>query len=230
MPVISWRTVPSVTSAERAAFFQDLEDPTPFMTHRRLLLVRTAVACLLLAPPAIAQRERGIVQVTIQTEIGNIELAVDSAHAPVSAANFLRYVDDGRYEGGRFHRTVTMANQPTNAVKIEVVQWAAAPRGVREAFPPIELERTSVTGLKHLDGTISMARAGPSSATSDVFICIGDQPSLDFGGARNADGQGFAAFGRVTKGMEIVRRIQASPARGQTLDPAVKILNIVREK
>ena len=188
------------------------------------LLVAMAVA----VSPLGAQSAPGIVRVTMQTELGNIELAIDSARAPVTATNFLRYVDGGRYEGGRFHRTVTMDNQPTNAVKIEVIQWSAAPRGDRPALPPIELERTSVTGLKHLDGTISMARSGPNTATSDVFICIGDQPSLDFGGARNADGQGFAAFGKVVAGMDVVRRIQASPANGQTLTPPIRILNIVR--
>ena len=192
------------------------------------LVVCVGFAVASLGASAAAQATTGIVRVTIQTEIGNIELAVDSARAPVSAANFLRYVDAGRYEGGRFHRTVTMANQPDNPVKIEVIQWSAAPRNGQEAFPPVQLERTNVTGIKHLDGTISMARAGVSSATSDVFICIGDQPELDFAGKRNPDGQGFAAFGRVTSGMEIVRRIQASPARGQTLDPPVRITNIVR--
>ena len=190
-----------------------------------------AVAITALAAPSPARAQQpGIVHVTVQTELGNIELAVDSARAPRTAANFLRYVDAGRYEGGRFHRTVTMANQPNNDVKIEVIQWSAAPRGDREAFPAIELERTSVTGLKHLDGTISMARSGPNTATSDVFICIGDQPSLDFGGARNADGQGFAAFGKVVSGMDVVRRIQASPANAQALTPPVRILNIVRKR
>lgn len=195
---------------------------------RSYSLLVTALA-VLVAQSIGAQAAPGIVRVTMQTDLGNVELAVDSAHAPRTAANFLRYVDAGRYEGGRFHRTVTMSNQPSNDVKIEVVQWSAAPRGNREAFPAIELERTSVTGLKHLDGTISMARSGPNTATADVFICIGDQPSLDFGGARNPDGQGFAAFGRVISGMEVVRRIQGSPANGQTLTPAVRILNIVRK-
>jgi peptidyl-prolyl cis-trans isomerase A (cyclophilin A) len=190
----------------------------------------TALGIAALFGSAAYAQSTGIVRVTIQTELGNIELAVDSARAPVTAANFLTYVDGGRYEGGRFHRTVTMANQPTNTVKIEVVQWSAAPRGDRERFPPVTLERTSVTGLKHLDGTISMARGGSDSATSDVFICIGDQPSLDFGGARNADGQGFAAFGRVVSGMDLVRRIQQMPANGQNLNPPVKILNVVRAR
>ena len=187
-------------------------------------------ASLLVALAGSAARGQGIVRVTVQTEIGAIELAIDSARAPVTAANFLRYVDERRYEGGRFHRTVTPDNQPTNDVKIEVVQWSPAPRGDRERIPPIELERTNKTGLKHLDGTISMARAGPNTATGDVFICIGDQPELDFAGKRNADGQGFAAFGRVTSGMDVVRRIQRSPANGQSLTPPVRIVNIVRAK
>ena len=183
----------------------------------------------------------GIVHVTVQTEFGNIELAIDSAHAPVSATNFLRYVDANRYSGGRFHRTVTLANQETSPVKIEVIQASAARIATGAAagaarggsgggFPPIPLERTNQTGLKHLDGTVSVARAGPDTGTSDFFICIGNQPELDFGGKRNADGQGFAAFGQVTSGMDIVRRIQASPAKGQSLEPAIAITNIVRKR
>ena len=99
--------------------------------------------------------------------------------------------------------------------------------GAREQ-KPIELERTSVTGLRHIDGTLSMARGGPDSATSSFFICIGNQPALDFGGHRNLDGQGFAAFGRVTRGMDVVRKIQASAAEAQRLTPPVTITRIVR--
>lgn len=181
-----------------------------------------------LAALSVASSARAQVRVVMQTELGNIELAIDSAHAPTTAANFLRYIDAGRYAGGRFHRTVTLDNQPTNPVKIEVIQWSAAPAGTREVFPPVALERTNQTGLKHLDGTVSMARAGPNTATSDVFICIGDQPELDFGGKRNADGQGFAAFGVVVSGMDVVRRIQSAPAKGQTLDPPIRILSVTR--
>ena len=100
--------------------------------------------------------------------------------------------------------------------------------GVRMEFPPIKLERTRDTKLSHKDGTISMARDGPDTATSDFFICIGDQPELDFGGKRNPDRQGFAAFGRVVKGMDVVKKIQAAKATGQTLTPAVKIFRIYR--
>ena len=191
------------------------------MINRRFALI----ALGFLASKVSAQAP---VRVVIQTELGKIELAIDSAHAPATAANFLRYVDAGRYAGGRFHRTVTLDNQPTNPVRIEVIQWSAAPAGTREVFPPIALERTNQTGLTHRDGTVSMARAGPNTATSDVFICIGDQPELDFGGKRNADGQGFAAFGIVVSGMDVVRRIQSAPAKGQTLDPTIKIVSISR--
>jgi peptidyl-prolyl cis-trans isomerase A (cyclophilin A) len=166
--------------------------------------------------------------VRIATPIGNITVAVDSTHAPVTAANFLRYVDHGLYDGGRFHRTVTLANQPDSVVKIEVIQAGINPARESEEFAPIALERTTTTGIKHLAGVISMARAGPDTATSDFFICITDQPSLDFGGTRNPDSQGFAAFGRVVNGMEVVRRIQNAKANGQNLSPPVKILSIRR--
>jgi peptidyl-prolyl cis-trans isomerase A (cyclophilin A) len=163
----------------------------------------------------------------IQTSLGNIEIEVDSAHAPATVGNFLRYVDAGLYEGGQFHRTVRPDNQPGNKIKIEVIQAGRTTEA--KGFAPIALERTSITGLRHLDGTLSMARSGPDSATSDFFICIGDQPSLDFGGRRNPDGQGFAAFGRVTKGMETVRKIQSLPADDkQRLTPPVKIVKISR--
>jgi peptidyl-prolyl cis-trans isomerase A (cyclophilin A) len=180
-------------------------------------------ALLVLITGAFAQTKSQ--RVLLHTELGDIELQLDAAHAPVTVANFVRYVEGGFYNGGEFHRTVTPANQPHNKVKIEVVQAGSDPRREKDSFPPIALERTNKTGLKHVDGTISMARDEPDTATSDFFICIGDQPELDFGGKRNPDGQGFAAFGRVVKGMDIVRKIQASPAEGQKLTPPIKILS-----
>ncbi len=168
------------------------------------------------------------VHVLFHTEMGDIEVEVDTVHAPVTAENFLRYVDKGFYGGGSFYRTVTMQNQPQNNMKIEVIQGGNRPREAADDFPAIPLERTNKTGLKHVDGAISMARATPDSATSEFFICVGDQPELDFGGKRNPDGQGFAAFGRVVKGMNVVRKIQQSPADGQTLTPEIKILSAKR--
>jgi peptidyl-prolyl cis-trans isomerase A (cyclophilin A) len=168
-------------------------------------------------------RAEGLPRVLIRTEKGDIEVEVETARAPVTAGNFLRYVDGGFYDGGRFHRTVRLSNQPGQAVRIEVVQAGINPSREAAGFPPIALERTGLTGLRHLDGVVSMARDGPDTATSDFFICIGDQPSLDQGGRRNPDGQGFAAFGRVVKGMEVVRAMQGSPADGQHLTPPIAI-------
>jgi peptidyl-prolyl cis-trans isomerase A (cyclophilin A) len=186
------------------------------------------IACATFSLPAAAQN---LPRVLMTTSLGEIEMEIDTIKAPLTAKNFLRYVDEGFYNGGRFHRAVTMNNQPSNTVKIEVIQGGVNQEKRAQGYPAIALERTSVTGLSHRDGVVSMARAGPDSATSDFFICIGDQLSLDFGGARNADGQGFAAFGRVTRGMDVVRKIQASPVggnTGQSLTPPVQITGAKR--
>jgi peptidyl-prolyl cis-trans isomerase A (cyclophilin A) len=193
--------------------------------RRRSLTLLGLVAMLGTAPAAAQAYPR----VVIRTELGPIEVEIDSIHAPTTSANFLRYVDLGFYRFARFHRTVRADNQPDSKIKIAVIQGGLDSTRVKD-FPPIPLERTSKTHLHHRDGTISMARDGPDTATSDFFICIGDQPELDYGGRRNPDGQGFAAFGRVMLGMEIVRKIQAAPAKGQTLTPPVRILAIERKK
>jgi len=109
-----------------------------------------------------------------------------------------------------------------------VIQASANPAREAEAFAPIPLERTRDTGLRHVDGAVSMARMGPDTATHEFFICVGDQPELDFAGKRNPDGQGFAVFDRVVKGMDIVRKIHAAPARDQTLDPPILIQRAIR--
>ena len=172
-------------------------------------------------PPALPR-------VAIVTSFGTVVVEVDTLHAPVTARNFLRYVDGRFYDGGAFTRTVTTENQPTDSVRIEVIQAVIDSARSREQFPSIPLERTRDTGLSHRDGAISMARAGPDTGRSSFFICIGDQPSLDFGGHRNPDGQGFAAFGHVIQGMDVVRRIQNSPHAAQRLTPAIRIDSIVR--
>jgi len=153
---------------------------------------------------------------------------VDSVSAPITTANFLSYVDGGFYEGGTFFRTVRLDNQPNSDIRIEVVQGGANLERENEFFAPIKLERTNSTGIRHLDGVISMARKGPDSATHSFFICIVDQPSLDFGGMRNPDGQGFGAFGKVVSGMDVVRQIQSGAADGQRLIEPVVIERIVR--
>ena len=167
--------------------------------------------------------------VEIITEFGTIELKLEADKAPITVANFLRYVSEGLYKDIGFYRTVTLDNQPDNDVKIEVTQGGLSMNRLLQAdspYPPIPMEPTNLTGLKHLDGTLSMARLLPDSACSEFFICINDQPELNFGGKRNPDGQGFAAFGQVTSGIDIVRKIQKCPAEGQNLTPPVKILDI----
>ncbi len=165
-------------------------------------------------------------KVVLETTLGPLVIEVNTIAAPHTAANFLRHVDAGAYDGGRFHRTVTPNNQPANEILISVIQGSKRPDA--PAFPPIPLERTTITGLPHLDGTISMARSTPDSGTDQFFLCLGDQPELDFGGRRNADGQGFAAFGRLIEGWLTLKKIQMAPATGQTLEPPVQIVRARR--
>jgi len=191
------------------------------MRLRRLAaLVLTA---LFLWPLDGTGQTEGPTLVTITTSLGDIEINVDTVRAPNTAANFLRYVTGRHYNGGAFFRSVTLDNQPNNEVKIEVIQARVNLERIEDRFEAIPLERTDATGIYHIDGAISMARGAPNSATSSFFICIGNQPSLDFGGARNTDGQGFAAFGRVTRGQEVVRLIQQQSTSGQQLEPPIQI-------
>lgn len=200
------------------------------MHFQRRCWLASVLVLLWLLLMVYAQGQSPKVRILIQTELGGIEVELEAQRAPVTVANFLKYVNGGHYTNGRFHRTVKRApdNQPNNAIKIEVIQAGVHPDDTKQEFPPIQLERTNVTGLKHRDGTISMARAGADTATSDFFICIGAQPELDFGGQRNPDGQGFAAFGQVTKGLDVVKKIQQAPADKQALTPPIKIISIKR--
>jgi peptidyl-prolyl cis-trans isomerase A (cyclophilin A) len=198
------------------------------VSARRIVAVAVLVVCALSLP--CAQAGAQTVRVRFDTALGPFEVEIDPARAPVTAANFLRYVDGGFYDGGRVHRSARLETQAARPVKIEVIQAGINPSRRGDAFPAIPLERTSVSGILHKDGTISMARSGPDTAVSDFFICIGDQPSLDFGGARNPDGQGFAAFGRVVAGMDVVRSIHKAPAEGENLSPPIVITGASRVK
>jgi peptidyl-prolyl cis-trans isomerase A (cyclophilin A) len=194
--------------------------------------LRSAVAAIVLAAPVLLSA-RQLVVVTIETSIGIIDVEIDPARAPISSANFLKYVDARMYDGGRFHRAVRLDNQVRKDVMIEVIQGGRSPESATtvKGFGPIALERTSVTRLTHVDGAISMARGNAAdSASSDFFLCVGPQPSLDYGGARAADGQGFAAFGRVIKGMDVVRKIHGRPTndREQLIEP-ITIVRVFRK-
>lgn len=173
------------------------------------------------------------VPVRVDTTLGEFFLAIDEEHAPITSANFLAYVEAHLYDGGQFHRATRPENY--NAIlpyrpMMNLIQGGINPAKRASAFPPIPLERTSMTGLKHVAGTVSMARGTPDSATSDFFILLDDQPSLDFGGKRFDDAQGAAAFGRVLSQLRVVRSIQQAPVTGQNLTPPIEIRTITRVK
>ena len=169
------------------------------------------LVALLLGTAALAGND---VSVVMSTSEGDIEIDLYMDKAPVTAGNFLKLIDDGLLDGGTFYRVVSYEND-RGSPKIEVIQGGRA--GALEGeVDAIDHETTEQTGILHTDGAISMARDGVGTATSEFFIVIGDQPGLDHGEARNADMQGFAAFGRVVSGMDVVRKIQGLPADGPT--------------
>jgi peptidyl-prolyl cis-trans isomerase A (cyclophilin A) len=174
--------------------------------------------------------------VLIKTSEGDIKVKLLPKQAPLTVSNFLKYVDGKFFDDGSFFRVVRLDNQINNPVKIQVIQGGIDEK-TKKSFAPIELESTQKTGIKHQNGTISMARSAPNSATSSFFICIDDQPELDYGGKRNPDGQGFAAFGKVVQGKEIVKKIQQGKTKmsdelkeTQLLIEPVKIISVRRVK
>ncbi len=168
-------------------------------------------------------------KILITTELGEITVKIFLKKAPITAGNFLKYVDENKFQDGFFYRVVTMDNQPDKKIKIEVIQGGMSYDENRRGYPPITHETTDQTGVLHKDGVISMARSSPGTASSEFFICVGNQPELDFGGQRNPDGLGFAAFGKVVKGLDVVKKIQTQPSNEQRLNPRIKILNITRK-
>jgi peptidyl-prolyl cis-trans isomerase A (cyclophilin A) len=183
---------------------------------------------ILLSITLILPRKLKHPQVLIDTELGSFVAEIYEKAAPITATNFLKHVKQRNFDNTVFFRTVTMANQPKDKIKIEVIQAGGVLK--EKEFPPLGHETTRVTNILHENGTISMARAKPGTATSSFFICIGPQPELDFGGKRNPDGQGFAAFGKVIKGMQVVKKIHQSPCKGQSLAPPIKINSITQLK
>jgi len=165
-------------------------------------------------------------KILFKTELGRITIELYPDKAPITVNNFLQYVEENRLREATFYRTVTLDNQPGSEAKIEVIQGGLYEDNHPDALPPISHETTEMTGILHKDGVISLARYGPGSATCEFFICVGDQPKLDYGGNRNGDGQGFAAFGKVIDGMDVVHKIHQSAADGQYLEPRIKIESI----
>jgi peptidyl-prolyl cis-trans isomerase A (cyclophilin A) len=186
----------------------------------------TVIIMLFVILPTVAQKKEVCY---INTSMGKITIELYPKKAPITVANFLKYVDAHLYDNSSFFRAVTLNNQPKDSIKIEVIQGGEI--DFTRVFAPIVLETTKQTGLTHKNGTLSMARDKPNSATTNFFICINDQPSLDYGGKRNKDGQGFAAFGKVIEGMEIVRKIQQlHPEQQQYFKPEIQIISITRKE
>lgn len=191
-----------------------------------LVALLSATGCALAQEPSV--------RVLMTTTAGDLEIELFVGRAPVTAGNFLKLVDAGALDGGAFYRVVNAANDKGDP-KITVIQGGLGDAG--EGFAAIGHETTRETGIRHEDGVISMARGEVGTASTEFFICIGEQPGLDFGQPRNADGQGFAAFGRVVKGMQVARAINALPAEapsdsaytvGQMLTQPVRILEVRR--
>ena len=196
---------------------------------------------LLISLAALFAQSPAEVVVRVETTLGSFDIAVDVKRAPITAANFLKYVDAGLYTNGRFHRVTRPDNYkaaPPDRPMMELIQGGLGPEAKGKSFPPIPLERTSVTGIKHVAGVVSMARgtADTATAASEFFVLLDDQPSLDFGGKRFPDAEGAAAFGRVVAGLDVVRKIQQQPVRTgegqnpQSLAEPVPITRIVRVK
>jgi peptidyl-prolyl cis-trans isomerase A (cyclophilin A) len=209
------------------------------MKHRVLAAVLFAA---FLAAPALAQTaapasavKEDLVPVAIDTSLGRIVVALDRAHAPVTTANFLHYVDTHRFDGQNFYRAMHMPDGKGGEGGL--IQGGVT-TDARKLFPPIAHESTAQTGLHNVAGTISMANAGPGTARSDFFILLSDMPGLDANGP-GGDSTGFAAFGHVTEGMDVVQKIWSSPVsatkgegvmKGQMLDPQIQIIKIARMK
>ena len=179
----------------------------------------------ILAPQAPAPKE-DLVPVAIDTSVGRIVVALDRGRAPVTTAYFLHYVDLHRFDGQNFYRAMHMEGGGG------LIQGGIT-TDARKLFPPIAHEPTTQTGLHNVTGTISMANAGPGTARSDFFILLSDMPGLDANGP-GGDANGFAAFGHVTEGMDVVKKIFESPVsptkgegpmKGQMLEPTIKMLH-----
>jgi peptidyl-prolyl cis-trans isomerase A (cyclophilin A) len=193
-------------------------------------LIRLFLAMLFgLAMPAFAQPSQGV-RVQLHTSEGDIVISLDMARAPITAGNFLRYVEGGRLDGSEFYRAMHTASDAG------LVQGGV--RDPRKLFPPIAHEATSQTGLSHVDGAVSVPRLAPGTAQGDFTIMVGNQPYLDAGPGSGGDGLGYAVFGRVVEGMDVVRKILAAPTsptegegvmRGQMLQPRVRILTARRQ-
>jgi peptidyl-prolyl cis-trans isomerase A (cyclophilin A) len=170
-------------------------------------------------------------RVVIQTQAGEIEVELYPRQAPRTVAAFLSYVDSGFYKRSFFYRVLNEEDQVTGVEPSELIQGGIWRTNHAKAvsLPGVPHESTQQTHILHTDGVISLARQAVGTATTEFFICVGDQPGFDYGGKNNPDGQGYAAFGKVVKGMDVVRAIYAMPEEDQSFTPPVSIKDIKRE-
>lgn len=183
---------------------------------------------LLLPLVSCTTKNTGNPHVEIVTRFGEIEVELYPRQAPVTVAAFLSYIDSGYYEQSSFYRVLVAEDQPSYAPKSELIQggiWKANPQ-LLNTIPGIPHETTAQTKLSHTNGTLSLARQAPGTAHTEFFICVGDQRSFDFGGENNPDGQGYAAFGRVIKGMDVVNRIHVARSSDGQFSPQITITRI----
>ena len=168
--------------------------------------------------------------ILIKTQAGDIEVELYLSQASRTAGAFLSYVDSGFYKNSSFYRILNDDNQSSDALKSQLIQGGIWRTDYKKAVAhqSIPHETTKQTHILHKDGVISLARTAPGTAGTEFFICIGDQPGFDYGGDNNPDGQGYAAFGKVVKGLNIVRNIYARPENNQSFDPPVIIYDIIR--
>lgn len=194
------------------------------MSHKNLLLIILSLAC------SCKTNRNTNPHIEIQTAFGNIEIELLPKQAPKTVAAFLSCIDSGYYKQSNFYRVLNDENQPSNAPKTELIQGGIWKKraGKSPVLSGIPHETTLQTKILHKDGVISMARLAPGTATTEFFICIGDQPGLDYGGENINDGQGYAAFGKVVKGMDVVRKVYRQNETDQYYDPPVYIFDIVR--
>ena len=166
--------------------------------------------------------------VRIETRLGDIEIELYPEQAPQTVAAFLSYIDSGFYKDASFYRVLNTDNQSMDAEKAELIQGGLYRSKIRPNLKGIPHETTDKTRILHKNGTISLARLEPGSATTEFFICIDDQPGFDFGGENNPDKQGYAAFGKVVKGMDVVMKIYGRNESNQYFDPPIDIYKIVK--
>lgn len=168
--------------------------------------------------------------IEIETKIGEIEIELFADKAPKTVAAFLANIDAGIYNNSTFYRILSRDNQPSDAEKTELIQGGIWNKkaGKKIDRPYIPHETTAQTGILHKEGVISMARLEPGTASTEFFICLSNQPGLDYGNENNPDKQGYAAFGKVVKGMDIVRTIFNRPETDQRFDPPIDIFDIVK--